>query len=188
MKPAFRPAILAALAAFALATACGGAPPPPPAAPIAEATDATAPYPYSVTEIRLGCPLGRTLEYRIEKAGAAPIVERWVFTPLDGDTVKIATTTFDAMGNPVGEPASESAKWTELHEHARFPHAATRISNESLTVPAGTFDVMKYVVTKGDEVNTYWFARTLPGPPVKRETVKGGQTVLTMTMQANRTH
>ena len=37
-------------------------------------------------------------------------------------------------------------------------------------------------------MRTYWFARTLPGPPVKVEVVKDGRTVLTMTMQANRTH
>ncbi len=38
------------------------------------------------------------------------------------------------------------------------------------------------------DVKTYWFARSLPGPPVKLEVVKDGKTVLTYTMQANRTH
>ena len=172
------------LAAFALGPACGGAP-----TPVAPASaEPPSPYPYSVYDIRAGCPLGRVIEYRIEKAGAPARVERWAFTPLDNDTVKITTTAFDAEGKSVGAPTTESAKWTELHEHARFPQSATQISNESLALPAGTFDVMKYVVTKGPEVKTYWFARSLPGPPVKVEVVKDGKTVMTMTMQANRTH
>jgi hypothetical protein len=59
------------------------------------------------------------------------------------------------------------------------------ITNEPITLPVGTFDSMRYVVTKNDEVKTYWFARTLPGPPVKVEVTKGGKTVMTMTMEAN---
>jgi hypothetical protein len=102
--------------------------------------------------------------------------------------VTVTTTTFDSEGKSVGAPTTESDKWTALHEHARFPRSATTISNESLALPAGTFDAMRYVVTKGDVVKTYWFARSLPGPPVKMEVVKDGKTVMTMTMQANRTH
>ena len=152
--------------------------------------DVAAPYPFSVYDIRAGCPSGRVIEYRIEKAGSPPSVEleRWAFTPLNLETVSITTTRFDAEGKPEGAPTTESAKWTELHEHARFPQSATQIYNESLTLPAGTFDVMRYVVTRDGDVKTYWFARSLPGPPVKVEEVKDGRTIMTITMQANRTH
>jgi hypothetical protein len=173
------------LLAFSLSLgACGGSAPPA-AAPSA---DVPAPYPFTVAEIRAGCPLGRVVEYRVEKAGAPASVERWEFTPLDDQTVKVVTTDFDAAGNPSGAPQTETDKWTDLHEHGRFPQSATTISNESLSLPAGTFDVMKYVVTKGDTVKTVWFARTLPGPPVKLEIAKGGQVVMAMTMEANRSH
>jgi hypothetical protein len=177
--------------ALGLVSGCGGHP------PASSATaEIAAPYPFTVYEIRAGCPLGRVIEYRIEKEGAPPRIERWAFTPLDPDTVSVTTTAYDADGNPQGAPTTESAKWTALHEHARFPRSATRIYNESLTVSAGTFDVMRYVVTKPDEAGklatgdaaTYWFARTLPGPPVKVEITKDGHVAMTMTMQANRTH
>jgi hypothetical protein len=190
-SPASLVAVLAVLAALALAPllasgalGCGGSAPPP-AAPAA-ADDAPAPYPFTVAEIRIGCPTGRTLEYRVEPAGQPAHVERWTFTPVDDDTVKVTTAKFDPVGNPAGDPTSDTAKWAELHEHAHFMHAQTKIYNESITVPAGTFEVLKYVVTNGDEVKTLWFARSLPGPPVKMEVVKGGQTVLTWTMQANK--
>ncbi len=126
--------VLATLALLAIVSGCGGAPSPA-ATP---AADVAAPYPFSVYDIRAGCPLGRVIEYRVEEAGSPPRVERWAFAPVDADTVKITTSTFDAEGKPTAAPTTESAKWAELHEHARFPNAATTISNESLTLPAGT--------------------------------------------------
>ncbi len=176
--------VVVAGCALTFAPACRA--PHPPTASVE--ADVPAPYPYAVSEIRAGCPLGRVIEYRIEKAGAPATTERWAFTPLDPETVSVTTTTFDGDGKPTGAPTTESAKWTELHEHARFPRPQTQIYNESLTLPAGTFDVMRYVVTKDETVRTYWFARTLPGPPVKVEVVKGGKVVFAMTMEANRTH
>ena len=174
--------LLLAAAAVALTSAgCGPSAPQPSTA----ADDVAAPYPFTVFDIRAGCPLGRVIEYRIETAGEPTRIERWAFTPIDLDSVNVTTTTFDAEGKAVGAPTTESAKWAELHEHARFPRAQTTISNESISLPAGTFDAMKYVVTKGDEVKTVWFARSLPGPPVKLEVTKGGQAVMTWTMQAN---
>ncbi len=168
-----------AVTAAALGVACGGPP--------SSATDTheAAPYPFTVLQIRAGCAPGRTIEYRIEKAGDPPRTQRWTFGEVDPDTAKITTTTFDTDGKQVGPPEVETAKWTELHEHAHFPFASTTIDAEPITLPAGTFETMRYVVTGGDEVKTYWFARALPGPPVRLEVSKGGKTVLLMTMEAN---
>jgi hypothetical protein len=174
-----------AVMAGALGVACGG-----PSKPAADAHEA-APYPFTVLQIRAGCAPGRTIDYRVEKVGEPPRTERWTFGEVDPDTAKITTTTFDTDGKQIGPPVVETAKWTELHEHAHFPFASTTIDAEPITLPAGTFETMRYVVTAGgdrdqpDEVKTYWFARTLPGPPVRLEVSKGGKTVLLMTMEAN---
>jgi hypothetical protein len=61
-------------------------------------------------------------------------------------------------------PETQTAKWAELHEYAHFPRAATKVTEESLTIPAGAFAVLKYVVTKDDDVKTVWFARSLLAP------------------------
>jgi hypothetical protein len=166
--------------AAALGVACG---PPPSAA--ADAMAEAAPYPFTVLQIRAGCAPGRTIEYRVEKAGEPARTERWSFAEVDPETAKITTTTFDADGRQVGPPAIETAKWTELHEHAHFPRATTTIDAEPITLPAGAFETMRYVVTKGEQVSTYWFARSLPGPPVRVEVSRGGKPVMLMTMEAN---
>jgi hypothetical protein len=170
--------------ALAVVSACGGTTPQPSSS--TSSADDPAPYPFTAAEIRAGCPLGRVIDYRIEKVGESARSERWAFAPVGEDSVTITTTALDAQGNPTGVPETQTAKWTELHEHAHFPRAATQLSEESLTVPAGTFAVLRYVVTKEDDVKTLWFAKTLAGPPVKLEATHSGQTVMTMTMQANR--
>jgi hypothetical protein len=167
-----------------LVIACGDRTPPP-SSSAAAAYDA-APYPFTATEIRAGCPLGRVIDYRVEKVGESARSERWAFAPIGEDSVTITTTPLDARGDPAGVPETQTSKWTELHEHARFPRLATTVSEETLTVPAGTFAALRYVVTKQDDVKTVWFAKTLAGPPVKVEAAHGGQPVMTMTMQANR--
>ena len=141
-----------------------------------------------MAELRAGCPFGRAVEYRVEKPGGLAVTERWSFQPVDNDTVKVTTEHFDAEGKSSGPPDVESAKWTELHEHAHFRAAATKIDDEVLELPIGKTDCMHYVVTEGPLVRSFWFARHMPGPPVKAVVEKNGATVLTMTMQANRTH
>jgi hypothetical protein len=170
--------------ALALVSACGSTTPQP-SSSMAVADDA-APYPFTASEIRAGCALGRVIDYRTNMVGESARGERWAFTPVGEDSVTITTTPLDAQGNPTGVPETQTSKWTELHEHAHFARAATKVSEESLTVPAGTFAVLRYVVTKEDDVKTVWFAKNLPGPPVKVEAAHSGQTVMTMTMQANR--
>ena len=179
-----RPQLVALVHIVALSTACAGAPPQPSAS--GASIDEAAPYPFTASEIRAGCPLGRVIDYRIEKVGAPARSERWAFAPVGEDSVTITTTPLDAQGNATGVPETQTSKWTELHEHAHFPRPATKVWEESLTVPAGTFAVLRYVVTKEDDVKTVWFAKNLPGPPVKVEATHSGQTVMTMTMQANR--
>jgi hypothetical protein len=163
----------------------GGACSRPPAAPQAEIV---APYPYTVEEIRAGCNFGRAIEYDVRDANGQIQMERWVFRPIDPLTVEITTQSFDEKGGPVGTPAVETDKYAELHEHARFPQNATVIDEATVRLAAGTYDCMHYVVTQGDTVKEFWFAKTLPGPPVKMTITKGGVLTYSMAMRGNRTH
>ena len=169
---------------FTLSAGCA-APPPPRAQPPAATVDAgDAPYPYTVDEIRSGCH-ERIVVSRM-KAGQPATRERWTFGDVDADTARITTTPLDAEGKETGTPATETVKWADLHEHARFPLAKTTLTEESVTIPAGTFVAARYFVRDGETTKTYWFARELPGPPVKLVVMKGAELVMVMTMTATR--
>ena len=65
----------------------------------------------------------------------------------------------------------------QLREHAEFPRFAVKISEAKVEVPAGTYECVVYTVTAAEEVVTFFFAKTLPGPPVKMVIEKGGKVV-----------
>jgi hypothetical protein len=159
---------------------------PTAAAVTAEAAPALAPKPCTLDELRAGCPAGRVIEHRIVEAGKAPRVERVVFVAVDEAGAELEATTFDERGNVVEGPSRAKAKWPELHDHASFPADRTTISEEAVTVPAGTFECKLYVVRKDDGIEQrLHFAQNLPGPPVRMVLVKGGETLLEMTLVKN---
>ena len=133
---------------------------------------------FTVDQLREGNPRGRVIELRMEADGKPTMIEHWEFTAVDGETATIHAITRDEAGNVVADETGTS-KWTELHEHARFPGAATTVrDNVSITVPAGTFVTRLYTVVEGDKTRRFWFSPDLPGPPVQFETEVGGKIVL----------
>jgi len=119
----------------------------------------------------------------VEKAGD-PVRRRvMTFVRVSDTDSDIQTTLLDEAGAVV-EPASVNrATWSDLMQHAQFPRAAVTITEETISVPAGSFDCLKYVVAgSNSEVNTFYFAKSLPGPPVLYFSEKGGQRVTTSTL------
>jgi hypothetical protein len=120
----------------------------------------------------------------------------------DSDVFQVSTfingdqegTSFEAIildteGKQMGEKQTAHAKWEELQAHASFPQANTQITTESYTTPAGTFDCWLYVVTSEKEgkkdVKRFWFAKSLPGPPVCYEQIVNSNRVFRMTLMEN---
>jgi len=194
----------AALAAGAalLATACGStspkpvAPAPLAAPPIAPApasgarpagADETAPTPYTAAQIRDASRAGRTYVYRIEAPGAAPRTTTITFLKVTPEEAETRSTTVDEKTGAAVQPEKESrATWDELRRHAEFPRAATTITDETITVPAGTFDCKVYAVVERKEANAphmrFYFAKAMPGAPVLITIDKGGARVHTQTL------
>jgi len=145
-----------------------------------------APTPFSAAEIRQGCPDGRTTRYKIEARNRPVMYQESTFFNSTVEGTSFRAWQENEQGQPVGDPMENSATWTELQGHASFPAARTRISTESHTTPAGTYDCWLYVVTHEKdgqrEVNRFWFARALPGPPLCFEKTVNGQLVHRMTM------
>ena len=162
--------------------ACAEAPSPatPATRPSATETPAAAspdgesfPTPYTAEQIRDASKPGRTWTWRVETLGNPTVESSASFGALDADGVEL-----------VSDGATKRVTWEELRRHAEFPRAAVITREETVTLPAGTYDCIVYVVTDPTtrEVTSYYFAKDLPGAPVYFYSDKGGTRVLTSTL------
>lgn len=142
-----------------------------------------APTPYTADEIRKACPEGRTDVFRVEDFGPVKLkTQKFGAGDEEGTTIEIAITKED--GTPLGSKTM-TATWKELQSHASFPEKDTKITEETIEVPAGKFECWLYTVQKreGDAATIrMYFAKKLPGPPVKMTSEELGKTVFTMVL------
>jgi hypothetical protein len=144
------------------------------------------PTPFSAAEIRSGCPRNRKIVFQVETFGQPVIYQTLTFVTVAEDNVVFESVTTGMDGKQVGPKGMTTGTWKDLQSHASFPEAQTRIQKESFTTPAGTFDCWRYEVTLAKDgktsVQRYWFALTLPGPPVCFEETADDRTAFKMTM------
>ena len=144
------------------------------------------PTPFAAADIREGCPPGRTLRIRIERAGEDPVIRvvRYVETDADGAIQESWAEGLD--GSRLSDPERERSTWFELQEHASFPVASTERTEEDLTIRAGRFACLRYTRTDPDAIWRFWFAHDLPGQPVRFEHEADGRIVFSATLIENR--
>ena len=135
------------------------------------------PTPFSATDIRAGCPRGRTIQVQSEESGGEPTFRRIRFVEVDTDGAVQEFQSTDATGLPIGEPTRHRSSWLELQQHASQPASATMIDEVELTLPFGTEACWRYTVSGGDESVTFWFAKGRAGMPVQVERQVGGELV-----------
>jgi hypothetical protein len=145
-----------------------------------------APTPFSAAEIRAGCQPPRTIRLRVEPAGVAPFIRVNRFLEADADGALQEAQRFALDGTPLDEPAAERVTWLGFQSHASYPEAQTTISVETIELPAGTFACWCYCVRDGDSEDRFWFAKELPGMPVRMESREGGRLTFAMVMLENR--
>jgi hypothetical protein len=124
---------------------------------------------------------GRTVRSLIVDGGAEPYVRvtRFVAGDSEGGERDVWTETLD--GRPLTELERGYATWLELQEHASMPADATRIDEESIDIPAGRYDCLRYTRLDGDTVDTFWFAKAAPGMPLRFEQRVDGELVFSST-------
>ena len=66
------------------------------------------------------------------------------------------------------------ATWFWLQGHASMPADATTIDTVEIDLPMGRYQGLRYTRVTGDVVDTFWFALSLPGAPVRMESRVGG--------------
>ncbi len=141
-----------------------------------------APTPFTSSEIRDGCPLGRTVQLLVERPGETSYlrVNRFVVVDLDGAEQESENLTMDGVS--LGAAQAHRSTWLDLQRHASFPLDRTTIEEETIETPIGRLECMRYVVTDGPDRDVFWFARSRPGMPVKFISQQGDVTASTVTM------
>lgn len=174
--------------AWTLLLACAAKDPAPAvaAAPGAAAVPTVAPMlptPFTSSEIRDAFRPGQHLVFTVFTAGKGTVVADWVVTGWTDQDATIAFTTLAQDGATVVEPRAErTSSWDSLRDHASFPEASASRSEGVLVHPLGTLDIWLYTV-RGPEpelVQRYWFAKDLPGPPVRFTIHAGAEEVFKM--------
>ena len=117
-----------------------------------------APTPFSASEIRDGCPAGRTVRFLVEPAGAEPFVRVTRFVGGDDEAADHESQRFSLDGRAQDEPVRERSTWVEFQSHASFPLGSTVIADDVIEIPAGRFECLRYTVADGDAVDTFWFS------------------------------
>jgi hypothetical protein len=149
-------------------------PPPGVASPesgdVSAAAADTYPTPYTAEQIRAATLPGRAYTWRVEMRGKPAVERTIVFTQVDAEGAEI---TSDGVAKRV--------TWEELRRHAEFPRALVTTRQETVTVAAGTYDCIVYVIAgpAAAETSTFYFAKAMPGAPVLFFTDNSGVRQLT---------
>ena len=144
-----------------------------------------APTPFTADEIRVGCPAGRTIRLRVDAVGETPSlrVNRFVGCDESGATLERSRLSLD--GAPLAEPEADRVTWRDLQAHASFAADRTTIESERIRTAIGELDCLRYTVRDGATEEVFWFAKALPGMPVRYLTRTDGRVVTTASVLEN---
>ena len=131
-----------------------------------------APTPFTADEIRMGCPQGR--QVTVVHLGPDETSEYWTttFAKTDQETALLINQQVGEDGHPLGGASELVATWDELQAHASFPAINTTISEVEVATPIGQMHCLLYEVTDGPTTKRLWFAKSLPGLPIKTTYLK----------------
>ncbi|MFI5402348.1 MAG: hypothetical protein ACHQ1G_05375 [Planctomycetota bacterium] len=139
-----------------------------------------APTPYTAEELRKACPEGRTDVIRMESKDAVTLITM-TFLKCDEKGAEVERSSAKEDGTKLGS-GKKTSTWKELQAHGSFPEEATKITEETIEVPAGKFECWLYTVNRGPTICRMYFAKKLPGPPVKMVMETEGKTDSTVTL------
>jgi len=145
------------------------------------------PTPFTADEIRSNWIPGRSVRSLVVRPGVEPFVRVTLAVSAAEEGGDSDNWTETPDGRRLTEPERGYSRWLELQGHASMPADMTTIDEETIEIPAGRFDCLRYTRVDGDAVDTFWFAKTRPGAPVRFEKRLGGELVLSSTMIDERT-
>ena len=144
------------------------------------------PTPFTAEEIRLGCPPGRTLRYAHERGGQPTVIRVTRYVTGDADGCVQESWQESAEGTRLNAPERSSSTWRELQQHASFEAATTTRDEDEIDLPAGSFQCLRYTRVDNRGTWRFWFARNLPGSPVRFEQEVANEIVFKATLLENK--
>lgn len=127
---------------------------------------AHAPTPFTADEIRASTPEGLVVTTATDTP-EGPIRQRTIFIRCGADDCDMESVTIDDAGSPVADARQGTARWVDLQAHASFPAAVTTRTADTIDHPLGRLACWRYEVGGEQGVTVFWFARDLPGMPVR---------------------
>ena len=146
------------------------------------------PTPFTADEIRKGCPAGRLTRVRVESTDGSPYERVNRFVDCDEEGATIERSSVGADGELIGATQLARTTWAGFQSHAAFSRAQTTVADDVIETPLGRLDCLRYTVLDGSVTDTFWFATSLPGMPVRMVTENDGRLVETSTMIADELH
>jgi len=144
----------------------------------AAADDAFLPTPYTADQIREAFPAG--LVYLLEVTSPnGVLVTRTRVVENGPETAVLEAQLLDDDGEPDGEPGRQTAKWTALRDHARFPAEVASRERATRETALGELEGWVYRAEAPDgSISEFFFADAYPGPPVEYTRSKDGEVML----------
>ena len=144
-----------------------------------------APTPFTADEIRAGCPAGRTIRMRVDTEGEAPFLRVSRFVSCDEEGAVLERSRQSLEGVALGVVEADRVTWRDLQAHASFPVEAATIEDETISTAIGDLDCLRYTVRDKETEEVFWFAKGLPGMPIRYVTRAGGEVVATVSVVDN---
>ena len=143
------------------------------------------PTPFSAAEIRDAFEVGWEVRSLTARAGGEPyvLVRRNLSADEEAAVYEVWTESTD--GVRLTAPEQGRSTWLELQGHASMRADLTTIDTVEIDLPMGRYQGLRYTRVAGDAVDTFWFAMSMPGAPVRMESRIGGQVVLWSTTIAH---
>lgn len=141
-----------------------------------------APTPFTAAEIRDASPSGHTKKLLVETRDAAPLMRTTTFVAVDDDGAEIEFVEASADDPSTHRTGSTLARWVDLQRHASYPRDRVEIAEETIELPWGRLDCLRYTVSEDDETTIHWFSTAHPGMPVRSNVWKGSELVYTATV------
>jgi len=171
-------------ALFLLMFACAD---PPPATPLPpeipemeqeKAQPEQIPAPFTPEQIREAMPKGRILIWQVTNEGKVN-QQRWFVRAADEREVTLVIQDYSDVAKTMEPESVLTAKWSDLRDHAVFPPGSTVRTEETVDL-LGQHDCFVYTVTDDVGVSNYWFAKDMPGPPIRHTIARDGAVVYEM--------